>query len=140
MRKCQGTQANVCISFPGMTTPFPRSSQTHKQPGSKQGPVSPGSHSLPGFGRDKQAAPLEVNKLPYGFLVSSGDTRICFCNDGKNFAVQREKLIQGTARGGEKLEKVNARRLRHGQVYPISQKTTSPASVVIQSNAARRCN
>lgn len=89
MRKRQGTHANVCISFPGMTTPFPRSSQTHGQPGSKQGPVSPSSHSLPGFGRDMQAAPLEINKLPYGFLVSSGDTWICFCNEGKNFAVQR---------------------------------------------------
>lgn len=49
VRNCQGTQANIYISFPGITSPFPHSSQTHKHSGSKQWPVPPSSHSLSEF-------------------------------------------------------------------------------------------
>lgn len=71
MRKCQGTQATVCISFPGMTSAFPRSTQTHKHPGSKQWPVSSkqptdslgeGFYPLPGFRRGLCAVPLPTGK------------------------------------------------------------------------------
>lgn len=110
MRKCQGTQANVCISIPGITSSFPHSSQTHKCPGSKQWPVSPKQptawmraciHCLVSEGACVLSPYPLVDGPPYGFLVPPGDP--CFSNASTNTAVQRE--TQWDSQRGVKLKK-----------------------------------
>lgn len=148
MRKCQGTQANVCISFPGMTSQFPHSSQTHKHPRSKQRPISPKQLTawvracvpcLAAGGVCMPSPNPQVNEQPYGFLVSSRAVSwICFSNTGKNVAVQRNSL-RGTAREGGKAGESACKEAK-ARPSPPHQPETHPARGVIQSTAARRHN